>query len=466
MIAQRRFTQEDQTLFARLSGDWNPLHVDPIAARRLLFGATVVHGVHALLWALDAATALTQGARIRSLQCKMIAPLLVESDITLSLTHENGRLQIILACQGGGPALSILAETLEAPPVRGAIIEAYEFPQTMPDELPASTIKDCHGSLEPALDLDLARRLFPSLAGSMPPGHLAALLASTRLVGMHCPGLHSIFSALEMTFADQDGNAPLAWRVSKFSPLLSLVQMAVENEGLQGKLTAFLRPPPRPQPGLDDLAKTLSPRRYGERRALIIGGSRGLGELAAKMIALGGGDVRLTYRLGQGDAERVLSEIGGKAEGHAALPWDAATESAAALVERLEGWQPTHLYYFATPPIHAHGGSFFDMRRFTHFAQVYANGLYQLVSGLAGDAPLTVVAPSTVFIDELPEGSVDYAAAKAAAEVLMAAMAKKWRHVALHAPRLPRLETDQNGSILGNATGAGNIQAMVRLLEL
>ncbi|MBF0166188.1 MAG: hypothetical protein HQL45_01050 [Alphaproteobacteria bacterium] len=466
MIAQRRFTQEDQTLFARLSGDWNPLHVDPIAARRLLFGAPVVHGVHALLWALDAAQSLTKGQRIRKLQAKMIAPLLVEGDITLSLTCENGLLRALLACGDGGPALSLLAETEEVPPVRGASVEGREFPQAIPDELPASTIKDRQGDLEPALNLDLAQRLFPSLANSMPPGHLAALLASTRLVGMHCPGLHSIFSALEMTFTDQDDNVPLAWRVSKFSPLLSLVQMTVENEGLQGKLTAFLRPPPRPQPGLDEVAKTLSPGRYGERRALIIGGSRGLGELAAKMIALGGGEVRLTYRLGKGDAERVLSEIGGKAQGHAALPWDAATESAAALVERLEDWRPTHLYYFATPPIHAHGGSFFDMRRFIHFAQIYANGLYQLVSALTDDAPLTVVAPSTVFIDELPEGSVDYAAAKAAAEVLMAAMARKWRNISFHAPRLPRLETDQNSSILGSAPGAGNIQAMVRLLEL
>src|SRR6266436_817664 len=49
----RTFSQDDQLAFAALSGDYNPLHVDPLAARRSMFGEQVVHGVHTLLWALD-----------------------------------------------------------------------------------------------------------------------------------------------------------------------------------------------------------------------------------------------------------------------------------------------------------------------------------------------------------------------------------------------------------------------------
>ena len=53
----RTFTLDDQLAFAALAGDFNPLHVDPLAARRLIFGEVVVHGVHAVLWALDVASA-------------------------------------------------------------------------------------------------------------------------------------------------------------------------------------------------------------------------------------------------------------------------------------------------------------------------------------------------------------------------------------------------------------------------
>ncbi len=49
----RAFSTDDQLAFARLSGDYNPIHLDPLAARRFLFGQPVVHGMHALLWAVD-----------------------------------------------------------------------------------------------------------------------------------------------------------------------------------------------------------------------------------------------------------------------------------------------------------------------------------------------------------------------------------------------------------------------------
>ena len=42
-----------QASFAAVSGDSNPIHLDPLAARRSLAGGAVVHGIHALLWALD-----------------------------------------------------------------------------------------------------------------------------------------------------------------------------------------------------------------------------------------------------------------------------------------------------------------------------------------------------------------------------------------------------------------------------
>lgn len=47
------FDAADQSCSAALSGDRNPLHVDALAARRLLTGRPVVHGVHTLLRLLD-----------------------------------------------------------------------------------------------------------------------------------------------------------------------------------------------------------------------------------------------------------------------------------------------------------------------------------------------------------------------------------------------------------------------------
>lgn len=53
VLASRTFGRHDQDRFAELSGDFNPIHIDAVAARRTQPGAPVVHGIHVLLWALD-----------------------------------------------------------------------------------------------------------------------------------------------------------------------------------------------------------------------------------------------------------------------------------------------------------------------------------------------------------------------------------------------------------------------------
>jgi acyl dehydratase len=52
-IGRKSFTDEDQKLFAAISLDVNPLHMDPLAARRLMTGKQAVHGVHVLLVAVE-----------------------------------------------------------------------------------------------------------------------------------------------------------------------------------------------------------------------------------------------------------------------------------------------------------------------------------------------------------------------------------------------------------------------------
>ncbi|MFT6906879.1 MAG: acyl dehydratase [Oleiphilaceae bacterium] len=41
----RLFTEQDVNDFARLSGDFNPIHIDPEFAKTTVFGQRIVHGV-------------------------------------------------------------------------------------------------------------------------------------------------------------------------------------------------------------------------------------------------------------------------------------------------------------------------------------------------------------------------------------------------------------------------------------
>ena len=44
---------KSQAAFAELSGDFNPVHLDPVHARRTMFGQVVTHGVHNVLCSIE-----------------------------------------------------------------------------------------------------------------------------------------------------------------------------------------------------------------------------------------------------------------------------------------------------------------------------------------------------------------------------------------------------------------------------
>ncbi|HEX3996437.1 MAG TPA: MaoC family dehydratase, partial [Acetobacteraceae bacterium] len=69
IISSRAFTELDQAEFARISGDFNPIHVDTATARRSGPGALIVHGIHNLLWCIDTiAPAIPGGLSVSGLR--------------------------------------------------------------------------------------------------------------------------------------------------------------------------------------------------------------------------------------------------------------------------------------------------------------------------------------------------------------------------------------------------------------
>ncbi len=95
-LAIRRFTHADQLAFARLSGDTNPIHLDPIAARRTVAGQCIVHGMHSLLWALNAlARASVTASR---LNVRFLKPVFLDEEVSCTWDDQAGKL--VLAIDG------------------------------------------------------------------------------------------------------------------------------------------------------------------------------------------------------------------------------------------------------------------------------------------------------------------------------------------------------------------------------
>jgi NADP-dependent 3-hydroxy acid dehydrogenase YdfG len=451
-MVERAFTSDDQLAFAALSGDYNPLHVEPVIARRLLFGQQIVHGLHALLWSADECLRTrTQGLELQTVKANFQAGIGLRQTVNCIHVAQNEHQVEIRLEIDKTPAMWIqiaLSPSRQHRP--DTLQKAFHAPGKC-RERSLEEATGASGSVPLYLDKELAATLFPNLMRLVPPMQLAALLATTRLVGMECPGLHSIYSGLNLSFfSDRTGLPELNYHVADGNQRLGLLVMDVEAPGMRGQIKTFYRPTPQGQAAFTDVCREVESNEFSEQRALIIGGSRGLGEVAAKLLAAGGAEVIITYYRGEQDAKRVVEEIAAHGAKADCLPLNVLEPSPALLSMVANPSRPLYLYYFATPFIFGSAKGRFSTQRFTTFSEYYVTGFLRTVQTLAASAAglQKIFYPSSTAIDELPLDMGEYAAAKMAGEILCEFLRKTSPGIAIHKPRLPRVATDQTVSLL------------------
>ena len=449
MLASRIFTTADQIRFAAMSGDRNPMHLDAVQARRTPAGLPAVHGIHLLLWALDAlAQADTGLPPMLRLKASFDRFVTIDEPVQVLLakrTEANARLDLVVA------GLKVAQVTVEfGAPSRTADIPAAAAvaAPAAPADLAFEDMEGLSGTLAFASPPTASAEMFQAASRWLGPRRLAALAASTLLVGMVCPGLHSIYSGLTVDACDESNpQDQLGFHVVATDPRFRLVNLAIVGGGLVGTIRSFARPPPVPQMASHDLAGVVQPAEFAGSTALVIGGSRGLGEMTAKLLAAGGAKVVITYRVGSADAEAVAHDIRAAGGICQAIPYD-ASEPAEPQLATLND-PPTHAYYFATPLIFRAQAPLFVRARLDAFMDVYADGFLRLTQALRLRCrDISLFYPSTVFVSERPRGMLEYAMAKAAGETLCSEMNLAWAPLHVTVDRLPRLPTDQTASIM------------------
>jgi len=442
-IGHRIFTAGDLIWFAEASGDWNPIHVDPVKARRTLAGEVVVHGMFSLLWALECHFSTKRNIP-GTISAYFQRPVLTGEalDVYREVSGEGVRLGISRKSEEvASVVLSGMGKHIEqcmgaSRPAKGKpVVKTFE-------ELRGST-----GSVEiTALASDVSGE-FAHVSQIMGAVRVAGIMAFSRIVGMECPGLHSLFTGLEITL-DMAGREQMEWQIARQSSPYAPLIISASGAGLKATLSAFVRPEPVAQMSISEVAKTVDPHAFAGQKALVIGGSRGLGELVAKLVAAGGGEVVITYHKGAQDAQGVVKEIvawGGKCR-----DVKVDVERPSLLTEALQGWVPAQLYYFATPKITSQKSGTFDEDLYALFHRVYVTAFEAMVRMFARHQreTLSVFYPSTVFVGQPPMDFAEYAAAKKAGEALCESLKHEipYLHVVVH--RLSKLKTDQTASLL------------------
>jgi acyl dehydratase/NAD(P)-dependent dehydrogenase (short-subunit alcohol dehydrogenase family) len=444
-LDSRIFSLDDQTAFAKLSSDFNPMHLDRSFARRTQVGAPVVHGIHNLAWAANSVLEAFP-IKVANIRARFLQPLYLEEQATIRIRNRTDR-GIEFEVVAADTAVASIRLSTEPGKSGAAAPLAGSAPLQMsePADLRFEQLTGRTGSVAIA-DGD-AGALFPALMDAIGLSGIKALLATSQIVGMACPGLHSLFAGLDINFDTTDDQEPaLAYAVRKVDPRFRSLQIEVSGYGAMGRLDAFARLPPPSQAAMGEVSARIAGNPFAGQKSLVVGGSRGLGEVTAKIVAAGGGHSIITYSESRHEAERVSAEIldrGGRCE---IMPYDALAEASAQL-QKLG--TVDCVYYFATPKIFQRKSALYEPARLRTFLEFYADGFFDLCRALLRDCSgkIAVFYPSTVAIDQESEATTEYAMAKIAGETLAAYLDQFMPNMRVVSRRLPRILTDQTATV-------------------
>lgn len=472
-IGKKTFSEKDQQIFAQISLDCNPMHMDPVVARRLLAGRQVVHGIHILLtaiefWQNDAASLPI------AISCNFNNPVSVGEQLVFTQPAKIGNQSTVEARVNGLLCATILltvglrATAHPASVKTQHVAASKETVNLSALTQPLDEAPEFHLGKSYALrinDADFATH-FPLSHRYLGKQGFAAVAALSYVVGMVCPGLHSVFASLDVDLSSSDTvNECLYFSVRKYDPRFHLFDIGFSG-CLQGRIKAFMRPPPQSQPSVQELSRYVSGDEFKGTHSLIIGGSRGLGEVTAKVLAAGGGTVLITYARGLDDAQATSAEIN---QGGSSLCQIQKLDLTIDSFDSVDlDWDSLNaIYFFATPKIFRKKAGVFEPALFQEFYEFYVKKFYELCVFLErtiSSGRVQVYFPSSVAVEDRPKGMAEYAMAKAAAEILIQEINKDLQKVVVVCTQLPRMSTDQTATIL-KVSAASNVEILLPLIR-
>lgn len=279
--------------------------------------------------------------------------------------------------------------------------------------------------------------MFSCLENKFSDTQTSLLLGISNIIGMQCPGYHSLFSSFNIFWSGSSDNF-IKYQISDYNERFSSIKIMIKSGDAKGQLHSFIRPSLVEQKLTGDIKNNIPAKIFSKWKVLIIGGSRGLGEASVKILTQGGAKSCITYYKGMRDAKKISKETASEI-----LYLDILSDYKINL-----GWQPTHLLYFATPNITSEDASIDSEKLSELYNNYFIKGFKKIINNIDDGQMLNVFYPSTVYIDNKNKKFESYAAVKKNGEQICDLMNQSRSNLNIFYPRLPRLKTDLTASLI------------------
>lgn len=439
--------EQRQLDFAKLSNDFNPIHVDSLYAWRSMFGKQLVHGIHQVLICLeDLAKNINEKIFISKISAKFEYPAGVNEIISIDNINFSETYSEYVIKNERGLTLTTIKVNYKKKSFNDVKFKRIDY--SMSPLEPTNFAKE--NLVEPLYyDKTFFKELFTYSSFYVSPVNLAVLLASTRIVGMKYPGLNSIYNAFTFEFNE---NANLSnsihYSVSDKHITLNMLNIKLDDTFIRGQIKAFIRPVAPKYKTLKELNGLLPVNSFKNQRALIIGGTRGIGLQCLRLLASAGASTMFTYFKNSNEADKIVEEFANESINTNYLQVDVSNLSKESL-ETIKAFNPTSIYYFATPKILSNNSNL-DENLLQKFISYYVIGLDKILVNLKSEIKPLIFVPSTVYLDEKPTNLSEYVIAKSASEMFLKLLEKKGYKI--YNPRFPKVSTEQTMSLFKQKT--------------
>lgn len=439
--------EQRQLDFAKLSNDFNPIHVDSLYAWRSMFGKQLVHGIHQVLICLeDLAKNINEKIFISKISAKFEYPAGVNEIISIDNINFSETYSEYVIKNERGLTLTTIKVNYKKKSFNDVKFKRIDY--SMSPLEPTNFAKE--NLVEPLYyDKTFFKELFTYSSFYVSPVNLAVLLASTRIVGMKYPGLNSIYNAFTFEFNE---NAKLSnsihYSVSDKHITLNMLNIKLDDTFIRGQIKAFIRPVAPKYKTLKELNGLLPVNSFKNQRALIIGGTRGIGLQCLRLLASAGASTMFTYFKNSNEADKIVEEFANESINTNYLQVDVSNLSKESL-ETIKAFNPTSIYYFATPKILSNNSNL-DENLLQKFISYYVIGLDKILVNLKSEIKPLIFVPSTVYLDEKPTNLSEYVIAKSASEMFLKLLEKKGYKI--YNPRFPKVSTEQTMSLFKQKT--------------
>lgn len=442
LIGERRFTLHDQDEFAALSGDINPIHIDVVEARKTLTGQCVVHGINGLLWALDCVAEL-KTIHFKNIRVKFLRPIFVDSPVsccwdpdakTICLKTDEKTVCYFISYAEHDSGISLSRDK----PLPDLAVQ--ESPRIFDFSTAKVGVKNKMKSGGEKSSLDF---MYANLFARCGENRIYEVALLSNIVGMQVPGMHSLFLSCHIDLIDEGCDSNPTYQIENIDTRFGLITVGYSGVNIKAVIRALERPHYEP-PKIGEIERHMPSRNFlAGRSALIIGGSRGVGEAVAKAMALAGAAVTLTFSRGASDALRVSDEINAAT----GLPVDVRHLDVRDQNQlRSFSFEADILCYFASPKI-LPSDLKFDDSLFKDFKLVYCDAFDLIAARFISKGGSAIFWPSTAFLNGGGGEFKEYLEAKKMGEELCE-MLSTTPDVSVFFPRLEKVATDQTVDLL------------------